>query len=114
MGPDRMRQVNELLRNELAIALARDIELPEGVVASITRVQTSADLHHAAVYVSIIPENQTGTVLNMIKRKLGHSIPEIAPKLSLRSFPHLRFIIDEQARSAAHIENLLDSLRDSE
>ena len=114
MAADRMRQINELLRSEIALHMQRDVELPDGVVVSVTKVNTSPDLRNATVLVSILPDNQTGSVLEIIRKQLPHVASTIAPKLSLRIFPRLKVMIDNQERSAAHIEALLDSLKETE
>lgn len=114
MAADRMRQVNELLRSELALQIQREVDLPEGVVVSVTKVKTSPDLRNASVLISIVPDNQSGTVLSLLKKRMKHIAGSVAPKLNLRTFPRLRIKIDEQERGAAHIEALLDSLKKTE
>lgn len=109
-----MDQVNELLRNELAMEFMRSLALPEGVIASVTKVRTAPNLQHATVYVSIMPDKHTGTALAQIRKQLPSITKAIAPKLNLRKFPKVRIASDEAERSAAHIESILDSLLDTE
>lgn len=110
MPPDRMRQINELLRNELAVEIHRSLDLPTDVFVSITKVKTAPDLHNATVFVSILPDNQTGSVLTMLQKNIKMLANEIAPRLNLRHFPRLRVQLDETERQAAHIEHILDTL----
>ena len=110
MPPDRIRQINELLRNELAAEIHRSLNLPTNVFVSITKVKTAPDLHNATVYVSILPDSKTGSVLQLLEKKikwLGH---EIMPRVSIKHFPRLHVRLDETERQAAQIEHLLDTL----
>lgn len=110
MPPDRMRQINELLRNELAVEIHRSLDLPPDVFISITKVKTAPDLHNATVYVSILPDNQTGSILQLLEKKIKWLSHEIAPRLSMKHMPRLHVRLDETERQAAHIEQILDSL----
>ncbi|MDP3971040.1 MAG: ribosome-binding factor A [bacterium] len=114
MSANRMDQINELLRSELALQISRSVELPDGSVVSITKVRTSPDLRHASVFVTIMPDKLSGTILKTLKKELFNIGQEIAPKLSLRNFPRLQVKIDETERSAAHIENLLDKIKENQ
>ena len=48
---DRIDQVNELLKRELAQAIIQTVEVPAGVLITVARVKTSRDLHYATVWV---------------------------------------------------------------
>ena len=106
-----MRQINELLRTELAAEIMRSVDLPNDVFVSITKVDTSPDLHNATIFVSIVPDNKSGSSLEQIKKNLKNLATNVAPRLSLRTFPRLKVKIDEAERRASHIEALLDSLK---
>ena len=53
---ERMPKVDELIAQQLGQIIASDIELPSGVIVTITRVKSSPDLRHAKVYLSVLPE----------------------------------------------------------
>ena len=111
MAVDRLTQVNETLRLELARAINLEVELPRGVVVSLTKVRISPDLSSAAVYLAVTPLDQTGTALALIRKHLGQVVATTVERVPMRRFPKLRLIVDEGARRAAHIEALLDSLK---
>lgn len=113
MPHDRMRRINQLLRDELAAEIHRSLDLPPGVFVSVTKVKTAPDLHNATVYVSILPDNQTGSVLRILQNHIKELSTQIAPRLTLRFFPRLYIKLDETERQATHIEHILDSLSDS-
>lgn len=111
MAVDRMRQVNELLRFELASEFSGVLDLPTGVVVSITKVIVSPDLHHANIFVSILPDNEAGSTLKLLRKQLSRVIDQAKPRIKLRHLPHFQVRIDETERKAQHIERLLDSLK---
>ncbi|MFA5995978.1 MAG: ribosome-binding factor A [Patescibacteria group bacterium] len=111
MPVDRLRQINELLRTELAREFRAVLELPTNVVVSITKVRTAKDLHTATIYLSILPDNYTGTALALIHKNFSRIIEQAIPRIKIRCVPKFRILLDETERKAAHIEKLLDSLK---
>lgn len=111
MAVDRLTQINEVLRVELARELSMVMELPPHVLVSVTKVRTAPDLRTAAVYLSITPIERSGTVLTIARKQLGRVVQGVSARVPMRRFPKLRLIIDEGAIRAAHIETLLDSIK---
>ena len=108
----RNDRINGLLRQEISQLLSRELNDPRlsGVV-SITRVETSADLAYARVFVSVLG-NQTEkeTVLSGINSAMGYMRRELRARLSLRYVPELEFILDYSIEEAEHMFNLMDRL----
>lgn len=50
----RTRQVGEFLREELTDIIRRDVKDPRIGFMSVTRVDITPDLRHAAVYISVL------------------------------------------------------------
>ncbi|MFA6475265.1 MAG: ribosome-binding factor A [Patescibacteria group bacterium] len=114
MPKQRMRQINTQLRDYFATAIMRLIEFPQGVVVSVTKVHTTADLHYCTVYVSVVPDSQSGSTLQLIKRHLVDLVDDVAARITFRSVPHFRFVLDDTERKAVPIEQLLDSLLETQ
>ena len=112
MPSSRIRQVNELLRLDFANAIQRLVELPPGVVVTVTRVHTTADLRHTTVFISILPDHQSGSTLRLIKQRLKDIISSVVEQLSFHHIPHFHVKLDDTERLAARLDTLLDSLRD--
>lgn len=110
MAVDRLIQINEALRNELAGVLSQTVDFPSQIVVSVTKVRISPDLHTAAVFLVVTPKDRTGTALALIRKQLSNIVQELTTRVPLRRFPKLRLVVDEGAIRAAHIETLLDSL----
>lgn len=100
---DRIRKVNELIKHEVAAALKR-----EGVGGFITvkAVETSRDMKHADVWISIIGENEEEVLLEVEEKR--HEVQRaISKKLTSRNVPAIAFKVDRSGAYAQKIEELL-------
>lgn len=109
----RMERVNDLLRDELAELLSRQLKDPRlSPLVSITHVETSADLSHAKVFVSVMaePERQK-EVLRALDSAAGYLRRALWGRLSLKRVPALHFLLDNSiargARLSAYIDRVL-------
>lgn len=108
---DRMTRINELLLEEIARLLQRDIKDPRIGFVSVTRVETNRDLNHARVYVSIFGEEATrDEALQGLASAAGYIRNQLFRKLSLKSVPKLSFVLDESIAHAIHISSVLKKL----
>jgi len=107
----RIKQVNELVRNELNKVIIKEAGLPKGYLATITKVQTSADLSHSKISISIIPTDKQGTILTLLNNMAKHLQYELGKIIILRKTPNLVFVIDEEQKKAIHIDELIDKIR---
>ena len=55
---DRMRRVNEALREVLSARIAEGLKDPRIGFVTVTAVETSPDLRHARVFVSVLGNDQ--------------------------------------------------------
>jgi len=107
----RTDRVDELLRQEIGGLLSREVKDPRIGFATVTRVETTADLAHARVWVSVIgnPAERTETV-----RALEHAMPfvrhELGSRLRLRRIPNLHIRLDETAETGTRVLHLLEEL----
>jgi len=106
---DRMIQINEMLRSEIAIALSEEVYLDNGLI-TVTRVNCSNDLKAATVVVSVLPENISGTALSLL-RKNSKLVSKKLGRLNLKNIPKLRWKIDSQERFAAQVEKAIDDIK---
>lgn len=109
-----MRQINSVLRDYFATAFMRLVELPPGVVVSVTKVHTTADFHFSTVFLSIVPDDQAGSTLQLLQKRTPDIIHDVVEHITFRAVPRFRFVLDDTERKAAQIERLLDSLPKTE
>ena len=107
----RIPKINSLLETELAELINRELELPEGCLITLTQVETSADLRHAKVWISILPENKTLTIFKQLNKKKKELQTLLHKKLYMKPLPQLEFKIDKTEVNASRLENLIDNLK---
>lgn len=106
----RVQRVNQLIRKELSQIILREVDFPEHVLVTITRVETSANLIQAKVYVSVMPVNQVGQVLENLNRQIYFLQQKLNSRLKMRPIPKIQFIEEKITREAGRIEELLEQI----
>jgi ribosome-binding factor A len=111
----RADRLGHQIRVELAELISREVKDPRIGFATITRVELTADLHHARVYVSVLgnPEEQKNNIEGL-SSAAGFLRHEIGHRLALRRVPELEFILDHGAEAGEKIEMLLQQLHKEE
>ncbi len=106
----RIDRINGLLRQEISDLISKELNDPRlGGVVSVTYVDTSVDLSHARVHVSVFAQqDRKETVLNGIRSGLGFIRRELRGRLRLRHIPTLELVLDESLDEASHISQLID------
>ena len=66
----RIEQINALLQQIIAEIFIENIEFEPGVLATITRVDTAADLGHAKIFVSVLPLAKKKEALDKIRKSI--------------------------------------------
>lgn len=106
----RQLRVAEEIRHVLAeIFLRTEFHDPELARAKLTisEVRTSPDLKHAAVFITQLGNKDITPLLPALRRVAPFLRSQIAPKLSLRVTPDLKFLPDEALEQATKINKLL-------
>lgn len=100
----RMEKINELLKEELAKLIQKEIEI-EGFV-TVTACETTPDLKKAKVWLSILGKDE-GEVLKEVQNKASLFQHILGKKLFLKNTPSLEFRIDKSTRVIEKIEEIL-------
>ena len=109
----RTRRVAERIQVEMAEILTKETEDPRLRALTVTAARVSRDLTSARVWVSgrMTPEEET-SVLAALEHAAPFFRTLLAPRLSLRVVPTLRFEIDRTIEAGARIEELLREIKD--
>lgn len=108
MAKDRMRRVNEAVREVLSVAIGSDLKDPRVGFVTVTAVSTSADLRHAHVYVSVLgDERERADSLAGLASSRGYLQSRVASELRLKHTPQLEFEYDEGADRSMRVSELL-------
>lgn len=111
MPSNRIGRINEEIQRELS-ELLRSVKDPrvQKTMISVTRVDTTADLRYAKVYVSFYDKDQSKETLKGLKAAGGWLRHELAERLSLRHTPELVWTEDHSITYGARILDILSTL----
>lgn len=113
MQGKRLDRVNQLIREEISHLLQRELKDPRLGFVTVTEVDVAKDLRTAKVYVSVLgTEQQWRDSLQALGSARGFIRSWLAPRLRLRAVPDLTFHPDRSMAHAAHIQALLERLRE--
>ena len=113
MSAERMRRVDEAVREVISDALSRDVKDPRVGFVTVTDVKTSADLRHARVHVSVLGDPaEREESLEGLRSAHGFLQGRVGGELRLKRTPALEFVHDDTAARAARVERLLAETED--
>jgi ribosome-binding factor A len=107
----RTDRIDELLRQEIGSIVSREVADPRVGFATITKVETTPDLRHAKVWISVIgqPKERAATIA-----ALGRAMPfvrhELGKNLRIKRIPDLHVELDDTAERGTRVLQLLDDL----
>ena len=107
----RIQQVNLLIKEELAQIILREVEFPTGVLVTVTRVETTANLIEARVFISVLPEENSKDILRLLGNNIYKIQQVINKKLVMRPIPKIIFIAEGKTKEAGRIEEILEQLK---
>jgi ribosome-binding factor A len=106
---DRMRRVNEAVREVVSARIAEGLRDPRIGFVTVTAVETSPDLRHARVYVSVLgSEEERDATLAGLSSAHGVIQRAVAGELRMKRTPSLQFVFDESIDRGMRITELLD------
>jgi len=109
MTADRMRRVDEAMREVLSDAITSEIKDPRVGFITVTAVETSPDLRHARVFVSVLGEEKVRRrSLAGLESAHGYLQRRVAGELRLKHTPTLHFLYDDSADRGLRIAEILD------
>jgi ribosome-binding factor A len=106
---DRMRRVNEAVREVVSARLAEGLRDPRIGFVTVTSVDTSSDLRQARVYVSVLgSDEERAETLAGLESAHGLLQQTVATELRMKHTPTLQFVFDESIDRGMRISELLD------
>ncbi|HEX2396834.1 MAG TPA: 30S ribosome-binding factor RbfA [Solirubrobacteraceae bacterium] len=109
MGSDRLRRVDEAVRQVLSDAVTGDLKDPRVGFVTVTAVRTTPDLRHARVFVSVLGEaSEREATLDGLRSAHGFLQRRVAAELRLKHTPTLSFEYDDSVERGMRISQLID------
>ena len=104
----RLLKVNEGVKEVVSAVLAEGLKDPRVGFVTVTGVETSRDLRHAKVYVSVLGgERVRRDTMDGLKASHGYLQSRVSAALRMKRTPQLVFIYDETTDRAQRIELLI-------
>jgi len=108
--PERMRRVDEAMKKVISEAIPT-LKDPRIGFVTVTTVETSRDLDHAKVWLSVFgSEKQRERTLEALEGAAGVIQGRINRELKLRRTPHLEFVHDRAVEQGVRMTQLIDEL----
>jgi ribosome-binding factor A len=109
MTSDRMRRVNEAVREVLSAAITSELKDPRVGFVTVTAVETSPDLRHARVFVSVLGNpGERRRTLKALDNAHGFLQRKVGAELRIKNTPQLQFVYDDTPERGMRITELLD------
>ncbi len=109
MASDRMRRVDEAMREVLSAAITSEIKDPRVGFVTVTAVETSPDLRHARVYVSVLGDEKVRRrSMDGLTSAHGYLQRRVAGELRLKNTPTLHFLYDDSTDRGMRIAELIE------
>ena len=112
MPTRRIERLNEQLRREISEIVRWHVKDPRVGPAAISRVETSADLSHARVWIVIVGDQaDERETLSGLAGAAAFIRAQLSGRIEIRKIPLLNFRVDRSMKHAAHIEGLLSDVQ---
>ena len=109
MPGERMRRVNEAVKEVLSTHIAGDLRDPRIGFVTVTSVETSPDLRRARVFVSVLgSEEERESSLAGLHAAHGRLQSQVASELRMKRTPVLEFVYDDSIDTGMRISSLLE------
>ena len=106
---ERMRRVNEVMREVIGGSISKDLQDPRIGFVTVTAVETSPDLRTARVFVSVLggPDERDATLAGL---RSSHGVLQaaIARQMRLKRTPTLSFHYDDTPERGVRLTRLLE------
>lgn len=104
---DRADRVGQLLKEQIALIVRKELSFPEDVLVTVSRTEVSPDLAFADVYVSVMPEEKAEEVLKTLEKNVFSLQQKINKQFRIRKVPKMRFVQEKEVARAGRVEELL-------
>jgi ribosome-binding factor A len=112
MKKNRLERVNSLLKEVIYDVIRKNVKNPHiKTFITVTRVETTPDLHHAKVYLSTIAtDKEKAEALKALQSAAGFIAVHASKQTNLPYFPELLFKMDAGLEQHIRIEHLLGQI----
>lgn len=113
MANVRMSRINSEMQKALAEIIANRMRNPDfdGLIISVTKVETAPDLKNARIYISVLSSLETKRlVVAELNRSKGYVRRELMHMIRLKTMPELEFKLDNSIEEGQKIMDIIEKL----
>jgi len=112
---NKISRINEDIQRVMATLLRgiKDPRVNQGMI-SVTAVDTTSDLRHAKVFLSVLGLESEKDFIKGLKSASGYLRHELGQSLSLRYTPELQFELDRSIERGVRINTILNTIEIAE
>ena len=110
----RPKRVASLIKEALSRIMLREFQSEGSGLITVTRVEMTADLQSARVYLSFFGGSREDEILELIAKRQGYLRKSIASEVKLKYNPQLIFVRDPAPEYESRLDALMDRLKDDE
>lgn len=115
MSTRRQQQISEFLREEISEIILRELKDPRLGFVSLTRVEVSADLRHARVFVSVLgSDEEFQNAVKALNGAAGFIRHLLKPRMRVRHIPDISFRADHSLEYAERMTRALNEIQRTE
>lgn len=105
----RMRRVNEAIREVVSAHIAENLKDPRIGFVTVTAVDTTSDLRHARVYVTVLGDDDArADGLAGLGSSRGYLQARVGSELTMKRTPTLEFVYDDSTDRGMRLSQLID------
>jgi len=112
MAKTRIIRINDEIARVAAEVIRSEMADPRiGAVVSVLRAETTTDLKHCKLFVSVFGEKeQQDETMNALNRAAGFVRKRIADIVNLRQTPEIKFIFDDSIEHGMRMRKLIEEV----
>ncbi|MFH1610444.1 MAG: 30S ribosome-binding factor RbfA [Patescibacteria group bacterium] len=111
---NKREKLNSLLQKEISETINELVELPENVLATVSRVECATNLNSIKIFVSCFPIKEEKETIKLLQKNHQVIIENLNSKLKFRKMPKFFFKVDKSEEFASNIEKELVKIHKDE
>lgn len=102
----RVSKINSFLAQEISAILQKELSLKKGVLISVSKADTSPDLRHSRIFISVLPSQESDYVLATLKKEIFAIQGFLNRKMATKIIPKITFQLDQRPEKIDQIEEI--------
>ncbi len=107
---DRLDRVNEVIKEELSQALLHELDLEEGILVTVIKVDTTRTLEHSRIWISIYPEDRAEETLEQMNKQIYDIQQVLNKRLHMKPVPKIIFKLDKGGQAVGEVDKIVKKL----